>query len=345
MANQSYAVPGLVLQPSGTFSQQAQDLQRDLRILGYFAGPIDGVFGHGTATSVLALTYDLQHNDGSSTSNDGSAPVAVTSYSQGNLTGQADQTFAACIAAMLDDPNFPKMPSSADPVGDNQSALAAVKGMANLQVPLPFLLAILQQESGLHHYQAPARGNIDTFVTIGLDRNDQNNPARITSRGYGVGQYTLFHHPPTAGADDAEVQSFILDPVKNVSKTVSEMLDKFNNWVAGPTDKADDRIAEIGNGPLVTCKYAQGDARYLSDCVNCANNAPKVTITSGVTPYYNGAQETYAQTQYHVGSYSNVPQRDQIGCDWPYAIRRFNGSGVNSFDYQAEFLLKLQAQG
>jgi hypothetical protein len=240
MANQSYAVPGLVLQPSGTFSQQAQDLQRDLRALGYFAGPIDGMFGHGTATAVQALTYDLQHNEGSSSSNDGSAPVAVNSYNQGNLTGQADQTFVACMAAMLDDPNYPKMPNSGDPAGDNQKALAAVKGMTNLQVPLPFLLAILQQESGLHHYQVPARGSIDNFVTIGLDRNDQANPARITSRGYGVGQYTLFHHPPTGNADDAEVQSFILDPVKNVSKTVSEMLGKFNNWVVGPTDTAGD---------------------------------------------------------------------------------------------------------
>jgi len=127
VANQSYAVPGLVLQPSDTFSQQAQDLQKDLRSLGYFAGPIDGVFGHGTATAVAALTYDLQHNNGASTSNDGSAPVAVSSYNQGNLTGQADQAFAACIAAMLDDPDFPKIPNSADPVGDNQRALAAVK--------------------------------------------------------------------------------------------------------------------------------------------------------------------------------------------------------------------------
>jgi peptidoglycan hydrolase-like protein with peptidoglycan-binding domain len=340
MANQSYAVPGLVLRPSGQFSQQVQDFQRDLRSLGYIAGPIDGEYGNGTTTAVAALIYDLQNNNG--TGSDGNAPVVITNYNQGSLTGQADQALFACVAAMLDDPNYPKLPSSGDPVGDNQKALASIKAMQSAGVPVPYLLAILNQESSQHHYQVPTRGNIDNFVTIGLDRNDPANPARITSRGYGIGQYTLFHHPPTA----AEVQSFIIDPVQNVSKTIAEMTDKFNNYILGPnaSQVADDRVAEYGQAPLTPCKYPQGDVHYMSDCVNCMKNAPGITITSGSTPWFDGAQETYAQTQYHVGTYSNVPQRNKIGCDWPYAARRFNGSGVNSFDYQAEFLLKVLAQ-
>jgi len=52
----------------------------------------------------------------------------------------------------------------------------------------------------------------DAFVTIGLDRNNPARPDEITSRGYGLGQRTLFHHPPTA----AEVRDFIQDPVNNV---------------------------------------------------------------------------------------------------------------------------------
>lgn len=340
MANQSYAVAGLVLEPSGQFSQQVQDFQKDLRALGYVAGPIDGVFGGGTTRAVAALTYDLLHNDGAGS--DGNAPVKMTDYNLGGLTGQADQALVACIAAMLDDANFPKLPISGDPAGDNQRALAAVQSLQNLPVPLPFLLAIMQQESGLRQYQVPTRGNIDSFVTIGLDRNDSANPSRITSRGYGIGQYTLFHHPPTA----EEVQSFILDPVKNVGTTVNELQGKYEKWVVGPTDTADDRIAEFSHNPLVPCQYAAGDPKYMTDCVNCAKNAPTVTITSGVTPFYNGAPAggVYQQTQYHLGTYANVPQRDKLGCDWPYAVRRFNGSGVNSFDYQAEFLLKLRAQ-
>jgi peptidoglycan hydrolase-like protein with peptidoglycan-binding domain len=344
VANQSYAVAGLVLQPSGEFSQQVQDLQRDLRALGYVAGPVDGMFGHGTTTAITALTYDLQNNDGTSASKDGRAPVAINSYNTaGNLTGQADQALFACIAAMLDDNNFPKLPSSGDPAGDNQRAIAAIKSMDDCPVPIPFLLAILNQESSLRHYQVPTRGNLDAAVTIGLDRNDANNPARITSRGYGIGQFTLFHHPPTAD----EMNSFILDAVKGLKTAIAELQDKFNNWILGPTagQTADDRVAEAGRIPLRMCKYDEADARYMKDCVNCLKNAPAVTITSGKTPYYAGATGVYAQTQYHLGSYTNVPQRDQIGCDWPYAVRRFNGSGVNSFDYQAELLLKVLAQG
>jgi peptidoglycan hydrolase-like protein with peptidoglycan-binding domain len=340
MADQSYAAPGRVLGPTGQFSQQVQDFQRDLRALGYIAGPIDGEFGNATATAVTALTYDLQHNDGSSSSNDGNAPVAMISYNQGNLSGMADQALVACMAAMLDDANYPKLPSSNNPAGDNQQALATVRQIQNCAVPLPYLLAIVNQESSSRHYQVPTRGNIDNFVTIGLDRNDRVNPARITSRGYGLGQYTLFHHPPTA----EEVQSFILDPVKNLGTTIAELAEKYNHWVVGPTDTGDDRIAEFGHAALVACKYPQGDEKYQTDCVNCLKAAPAVIITAAVSPWYDGAGDKYDKTQYHLGSYTNVPQRDKIGCDWPYAVRRFNGSGVNSFDYQAEFLLKLLAQ-
>jgi hypothetical protein len=338
MADQSYA--GSVLQSSPVYSQQVQDFQTDLRKLGYAAGPIDGVFGHGTAIAIAALIYDLEHCDGSGT--DGQAPVAIKSYNQGQLTGQADAALFACMAAMLDDANYPQVPRSDDPVGDNQRVIAAIKAMESCAVPIPFLLAILMQESGLKHYQVPLRGNIDQHVTIGLDRNDAANPNRITSRGYGIGQFTLFHHPPT----NDEMNSFILDAIQGLKTAIHELLAKFSNWVIGPTDTASDRVAEIGKGPLRICKYDATDARYMRDCVNCLKNAPAVTITSGVTSWFAGAAagEVYAQTQYHLGSYSNVPQRDKIGCDWPYAVRRFNGGGVNSYDYQAEFLQKLMAQ-
>jgi hypothetical protein len=36
-----------------------------------------------------------------------------------------------------------------------------------------------------------------------------------------------------------------------------------------------------------------------------------------------------------------VPDRKQFGCDWPYAARRYNGSGVNSYHYQAQVLLRI----
>ena len=84
--------------------------------------------------------------------------------------------------------------------------------------------------------------------------------------------------------------------------------------------QADDRIAEVGTGALRVCQYQSGDSRYMADCANCLANATLFNITSGVTPVYAGSTMTYAQTQYHVGSYQNVPVRENIPCDWPYAV-------------------------
>jgi len=342
MGTQSYAVAGLVLSPSAAFSSQVQDLQRDLRSLGYAKGPIDGMFGPGTANSVRSLQFDLMNNDGSSSGGDGNAPVPVKQYNDGSvtaLTGTVDQGLVGCMAAMLADAAFPKLPFSANPQADNQAAINAVEALSPPPVPMPFLLAILSQESALMHYQVPGGANADSFVTVGLDRNSAANPVAITSRGFGIGQYTLFHHPPTA----AEVAGAITDPVQNVSKTVSDLTSKFNNFVNGatPATQADDRLADFGNGPLRTCKYLPGDPLYLTDCVNCLKNAGLTNIVAGVTPFYAGSSGTYGQTQYHKGSYQNVPVRANIPCDWPYAARRYNGSGVNSYDYQAELLLRV----
>ena len=42
-----------------------------------------------------------------------------------------------------------------------------------------------------------------------------------------------------------------------------------------------------------------------------------------------------------MGSYDAVPVRAKIGCDWPYAVRRYNGSGVNSYHYQTRIMRKV----
>ena len=344
MANQSYAVAGLVLGPSTEFSQQVQDLQQDLRALGYVKGPIDGMYGGGTSAGVSALQWDLMHKDDTAAG----APVAVSSYNSGSVTAQTgtvDQDLVACIGAMLDDANFTKVPSSNDPHGDNQRTLAAVKAMQNCPVPMPYLLAILQQESSQMHFQVPSRGNIDNFVVIGLDRNDAAHPARITSRGYGIGQYTIAYHPPKA----SDVPAFILDPTGNLGTTITLLQDKFNNWILGvdAAHTADDRVAEAGQGALRMCQYQPGDPGYLAGCAGCmAAATPLLQITAGTTLWYASAAaaDVYKKTQYHVGSYANVPDRPKIPCDWPYAVRRYNGGGPDSYSYQAEFLQKLAVQ-
>ena len=350
MANQSYAVAGLVLgQGSGT-EQQIRDLQTDLRSLGYLAGPvggsIDGQFGPTTIAGINALQLDLMLNAGASTQNsgEGAAPVAVKTYNDGSVTaatGSADQSLVAIIGAMLDDANYPKLPSSANPASDNAAAVAAVKAMSPSPVPIPYLLAILSQESGQMHYQNPHGPKTDNFVTVGLDHNDKANPARVTSRGYGMGQYTFFHHPPTTD----EIQNSVTDAVGNARGAAAELLGKFNTYIIGPADVASDRVAEFGHATLRMCQYTSDDARYMSDCKNCCAAAtPLLTITAGQTPTFANSGQTYGAVSGHVGSYSNVPDRTKVGCDWPYAVRRYNGSGPASFDYQAEVLLKVLNQ-
>ena len=79
----------------------------------------------------------------------------------------------------------------------------------------------------------------------------------------------------------------------------------------------------------------------MRDCVKCLQSAGTQNIVAGQTPVNDGSSDTYQHTLYHAGSYNNVPIRKNIPCDWPYAIRRFNGAGPNSYDYQAEMLLKI----
>jgi len=60
------------------------------------------------------------------------------------------------------------------------------------------------------------------------------------------------------------------------------------------------------------------------------------------TPLYPRSMDTLHPTEYHPDtSYKKIPDRAKMGCDWPYAVRRYNGSGVNSFHYQYEVLRRL----
>ncbi len=323
-------------------------LQHDLRVLGYLKAGIDGVFGNGTTRAVRALQYDLLNNVGASSGSDGRAPVAITSLNNDGtggkpvraIDGVVNEALAGCIEAMLADTRVPRLLSADDPVAENRAALAAIQATSSATAPSPFIAAMVVQESGGRHFNVPRRGDDDTFVIVGLDRNDKTSSDHITSRGYGIGQYTLFHHPPRP----EELQDAIVDPVRNVQKAYTELREKFNRFVVGPIDKADDRTAEHPLLPLRTCKYATADQRYLCDCRNCAFAAQKIDIVRG-TPAYTGASISYQPDQYYASaSYSEVPDRADFPCDWPYAARRYNGSGNDSFHYQTRILLNLLAQ-
>jgi len=339
MPQLSYQQSGLTVR-QGDSSELVRDLQRDLRSIGYLREGITGKFGAQTTLAVKALQYDLMTNQGASTGSDGNAPVKVADYNNGRVAvvnGQVDQQLVACISDILDDSAFPKLPHADDPVQENQRIAAQIAGMSSDEVPVPFLVAILKQESGMKHFREPRGTDEDNFIVVGLDRNAQGEAKKyaITSRGYGAGQYTLFHHPPTA----EEVQQIMLDATQNVLKAIDELKGKFERFVISQKSGADDRLAEFGNGPLRTCKYSSGDARYMKDCKTCALAAGTQAIVAGVTPFYEGSSKVYQTTQYYnPAPFKSIPLRKNLGCDWPYAVRRYNGSGVNSYWYQGMVL-------
>ena len=86
--------------------------------------------------------------------------------------------------------------------------------------------------------------------------------------------------------------------------------------------------------PGGTTSVTSGRAGSVSSVMN---DASAVNIVSGTTRYFEGSSHVFKQTQYHKHDrLDGVPARAEVGCDWPYAVRRYNGSGVNSFWYQAE---------
>ncbi len=85
----------------------------------------------------------------------------------------------------------------------------------------------------------------------------------------------------------------------------------------------------------------------MTDCENCARHAGSQDIRENVTTWYQGTASTYRSTQYYDYDRldcSGVPVRRNFECDWPYAVRRYNGSGPNSYSYQALVLKKLLTQ-
>lgn len=331
-----------ILQLHCRLPRQVRALQRCLRALGYLKAGIDGKFSDATRRAVCALQYDLLANDGASSGGDGPASVAVRDYNQSRVAavnGVADAGVKSCVADMMKDARFPKLPFSSDAAEANRRVLKLIAAMPSQTVPTPFLVAVVFQESGGKHYHEPKSADSDSFVVVGLDTNNSAHPEAVTSRGFGIGQYTLFHHPPR----QQEVDDSISDPVANVSRAIRELRAKFDHFIVSsePAAQSDDRIHEVGSAPLRMCTYNHGDPRYMTDCVRCMAAAGKQQIVAGQTPVYAGAAQTYAATQYHSGSYSSVPIRKNIPCDWPYAVRRYNGSGPDSYDYQAEVLVRI----
>lgn len=303
-------------------TSDTKSVQDALKRLGYYTGRVDGQFGPQSKRALRALQLDLTASP--RRWNDLTAPVD-------NTSGQLTVAMAAALDEMLQSPFFTQISPVSDPAAANAQALAALDAQAAGQVPAPFLRAVLSRESGLEQFRA------DGFVVLGLDRNDPTEPDRITSRGYGIGQTTTTDHPLSTD----QYRNWVADPLVGLAEAVAHLVTKFEDEVLS----ADDRKIEQPLLPLRPCRYASSDPRYMADCATCLAKARHVTVRQGM-PVYSGASITLEPTQYYAtANYGSVPDRASIGCDWPYAIRRYNGGGVNSFHYQILILRAVESGG
>jgi len=132
----------------------------------------------------------------------------------------------------------------------------------------------------------------------------------------------------------------MLNPESNIRKASSELRGKFDHFVNGPSSgtTAEDRVAEYGKGRLRLCRYEPTDSRYMRDCRSCMQSAGLVQIQQGDALYPGSGLKLEPTQYYQITKYVDVPDRKSIGCDWPYAVRRYNGAGVNSYHYQIRVL-------
>jgi hypothetical protein len=193
----------------------------------------------------------------------GSSADRITSPRRSAVSGVVSAGLADCIADLLVANAYPKLPSAADPRAANAAAVERIANAPSTVAPTPFMLAMFRQESNLQHFRVPAGANTDNFVTVGLDTKFPDEQNRVTSRGYGLGQFTIFHHPPRA----TEISEFIDDPVRNVAKAHEEFREKFDKFVAHqpPRDSdADDRRAEHPGEQKRDNRYNSGHVRPQS---------------------------------------------------------------------------------
>jgi Putative peptidoglycan binding domain len=164
----------------------------------------------------------------------------------------------------------------------------------------------------------------------------------VTERAVRALQFDLLYAGRHGNDGDAPVaiRTFNRGRVAAVTGVVGERLAACIEDMTSGT-QADDRLSKIGWGALRTCRYSQPDPRYLTDCARCA--AERLVDIGPSTPLYPGTTATLHPTPYHPETaYSGVPERSRFGCDWPYAVRRYNGSGVNSYHYQYQVLQRLR---
>jgi hypothetical protein len=102
--------------------------------------------------------------------------------------------------------------------------------------------------------------------------------------------------------------------------------------ICSPTTAA----GKDGNAPVKVKDYNGGRATGVTGSRQCLVDAGTADIREGESKFHKNTAGVFASTQYcdmnkSAALYRRVRKRANIPCDWPYAARRYNGSGINSY--------------
>jgi len=254
----------------------------------------------------------------------------------GNYSAVNDTVTNALVVtmeSMVQDPEIGVVYGTKDYEGANSKVELRIKGFSSEEFPQPLMGAILYEETGLRWFRP------DGYPTIGLDFNDKSNPERITSRGFFVSQRTLFKYP----VDQSRIDS--MDSLDEDLNFFSRHLEnKYKKYIVSskPSVRDDLRLESFSKSELRGCKYSPDDSKYMIDCKNCVEGLKRRDYPLGVR-LAKGSSWKLRKTRYHKrDGYKNMPDFKEFPCDYLFAIRRYNGGGINSFHYLMQVLEHLR---
>lgn len=263
---------------------------------------------------IKALQFELRNN-----------PSLSHFGYEGKIDGVESPELLNIVEKMWEDPSIPVVSKVNNPDQANDQISSIMKTSLSKVFPNPLALAVLKQETHWKWFRS------DGYPTVGLDFNNKSQPYVITSRGLFLSQRTIFNYPfPQESLDS-------FDSVSEDLKFVINALDlKYKRYVVSADVRARDdlRFKSFGDQPLRGCKYEQSDERFMKDCKNCVWSGKLKDYKEGKSLIDVPGKWVLKPSIYHRNKdYLGYPDYEDFPCDYVYAIRRYNGSGVNSFHY------------
>lgn len=274
--------------------------------------------------AVKSLQHEILSND------------SLKKFNQGRVTavdGESSLGILAVLQDMSKSPSLARLSPALNPSKGNQAMKERLSGYLNSKFPTPLVMAVLTQETNLKWYRK------DGYPLVGLDYNSDEDYI-ITSRGLFYSQRTIFSYPISKKEFDS-----MNDLESDMEFFFDHIFGKYQNFVVSSSAKARDdlrySVPEFKDLDLRGCKYEESDSKYMKDCKACLKECPSKDYLMGDSLLGNG-RWIIKPTHYHrIQDYEGFPDFHHFPCDYVFTIRRYNGSGINSFHYLMRVLAHL----